>query len=485
MTFSIRASVALFCVSLAVGAGDTSAASATEAIGILNDSGQTQCYDATDHAVACDEASSGDDAPYPYQDGQYGRDAAATLGLLPKIGGGDAGFDFTRVCISGEDEGHGDCASPPPVPADVEHPEPNDWACLRDNNTGLIFTLGNSNYVTWDAASSTSEDSYIGRANASSRCGLSSGWRLPHRRESGSLTNLQRRLPSVDPAYFPILGGTGNLPTQARTQNSPIPADVPQGIAVWTADPAAWHGMFQYTTGYGNSATGSYQCRELAPPYPCDHYPGGVTAWTSGVLLVNGAWKQPNGTTEPDGERWQIQDDGLTVTDSATGLVWDRCSWGQGGADCLGDVTIFPNWTDAMQVARLANEQRYKGFRDWRLPNFRELDSLVKIDAANPAIDTEVFPNTLHADNHSYYWTSSSDEFLPGWAPAADCVEFVYGTTATSDKISTYAPGAYPYIGAVRLVRVGSGWTSFDGVSDRLFWSGFDGTAATAAASTH
>lgn len=470
MTFSLRASLAFFCVSLAVGAADTSTASATEAIGILNDTGQTQCYDATDHAVACDEASTGDAAPYPYQDGQYGRDAAATLGLLPKMGGGDAGFDFTRVCMSGEDEGHGDCASPPPVPADVEHPEPNDWACLRDNNTGLIFTLGNSVRVTWDEASSTLEDSYIGRANASSRCGLSSGWRLPHRRESGSLTNLQRKLPGVDPAYFPILANP--------------PANV--YVAVWTADPVAWHGMFQYTTGYGNSATGSYQCRELGPPTPCDHYPGGVTAWTASVLLVNGAWRQPDGTTKQADERWHIRDDGLTVTDSATGLTWDRCSWGQAGAGCLGDVTIFPNWTDAMQVARVANEQRYLGFRDWRLPNFRELDSLVKIDAADPAIDTEVFPNTLHADNHSYYWTSSSSEYLPGWAPAAVCIEFVYGTTAESEKIYSYPPGAdYPYIAALRLVRGGSDWTSFDVVNDHLFWSDFDGAQPTAASSTH
>lgn len=447
----------------------TSTAFATEAIGVLNDTGQTPCYDTTNHAVTCDEASTGDAAPYPYQDGQYGRDAAAALGVLPKVGGGDAGFDYTRVCASGEDEGHGACASPPPLPADLEHPEPNDWACLRDNVTGLTFTLGNPAQVSWDEASSTAEDSYIGRANASSRCGFSSGWRVPHRREALSLTNLQRRLPSVDPAYFPILA------------NPPVGF----AVAVWTADPAVWHGMFQWTQGFANAAAGTYQCRELGPPSPCDQYPAGVTAWTSGLLLVNGAWRQPNGTTEPEGERWQIRDDGLTVTDSATGLTWDRCSWGQAGADCLGDATIFPNWTDAMQVPRLANEQRYLGFHDWRLPNFRELETLVKIDAANPAIDAEVFPNTLHAENHSCYWTSSSDEWLPGWAPAAGCIEFVYGTTEGSEKIYPYAPGAYPYIAAIRLVRGGAGWTSFDAVNDHLFWSDFDGASATAAAVTH
>lgn len=463
--FSFRAPKAL--CSLIAGMlllGTSGAAVAVEAIGVLNDTGQATCYDETDHATPCNETSTGDTSPLSGQDGRYGRDAAAAMGRLPKIGGGPGGFDFTRVCMNGDDEGQGACPSSPPVPADLENPKPTDWACLRDNVTGLTFTLGNPLQVAWDAARSTAEGSYIGRANNTSRCGLGSGWRLPHRREALSFFGSDEPFPNpLDPAYFPILGN--------NTLQSP-------GFAFWTADPTAWHAMFQWVVLSGNGGAGM-QCRELGPPSPCDAYPAGVTEWKSGLLLVNGVWRRPpppDGKTGKDteGERWQIRDDGKIVTDTATGLVWDRCGWGQTGPTCEDDITIFPNWADAMQVARLANERHWKGFHDWRLPNRRELESLVKMDAY-PAFDAVVFPNTLVADNHASYWTSTQAPWLAGWSPEVATVIFRQGQLGGGDKVPSFPPGMYPYIAAVRLVRGGSEWAAFDQVSERLFWDDFDG----------
>jgi hypothetical protein len=92
-------------------------AGAVEAIGVLNDTGQTICYDPEMNGAPCADVAA-DDAGAPGQDGRYGRDAAAALGRLPKVGGGEAGFDFTRLGTSGEAEGEGDCPSPPPLPQD-------------------------------------------------------------------------------------------------------------------------------------------------------------------------------------------------------------------------------------------------------------------------------------------------------------------------------------------------------------------------------
>jgi hypothetical protein len=457
---------AAFVAALFAGASSTFA---VEAIGVLNDTGQAQCYDTSYNAVPCDESSTGDDSPLPRQDGRYGRDAAAAMGRLSKIGGGDAGFDYTRICMSGEEEGHGACASPPPLPADLENPQPNDWACLRDNVMGLTWTLGDWNVdVNWATASSTADGSQIQHTNASTRCGLNSGWRLPARREGYSLLNAQRSFPAVDPAYFPVL------------IDSPSPTS-----GVWTADRTAWHSEFQWAISFGQTATLAFmQCRELNPAAPpCESYPGNTTDFTASVLLVNGSWKQlapsepPGGKLAKKGERWQIRDDGLIATDAATGLNWDRCGWGQVGPTCTGQPTIFYDWNEAMQVARIANEQRYKGFYDWRVPNVRELETLIKIDG-NPGIDMNVFPNTLIADDHSYYLTSSQSEPVPAYAASAWAVGFVKGTVTDVDK-TNYLPDEYPNIGAIRLVRGGAGWEPFDGVSERLFWSDFDGPPAT------
>ncbi len=97
----------------------------------LNDSGQTLCYNGSAALVACDAANSGDAAPYPGQDGRYGRDAAATAGALTKIGGGAAGFDFTKIANDGTE-----------LPASATlGTGATAWACTRDNTTGLTWEV--------------------------------------------------------------------------------------------------------------------------------------------------------------------------------------------------------------------------------------------------------------------------------------------------------------------------------------------------------
>lgn len=72
--------------------------------GYLNDTGQTNCYDAADVAVVCGAGGVGADAGVnPRQDARFGRDAAGMV----KTSGGAAGFDFTKMCMSGELAGGG------------------------------------------------------------------------------------------------------------------------------------------------------------------------------------------------------------------------------------------------------------------------------------------------------------------------------------------------------------------------------------------
>ena len=158
----------------------------------LNDTGQTACYDAANAVVTCDAAGTGDAAARPRQDARFGRDAQATHGTFNKIGGGVAGFDFTKICMSGEAAGVGACPASP-----TQGTGANGWACTRDNVTGLVWSIETLS-GDWTAATTTLPASY----NSAVRCGFDSGWRAPSRRELLSIVHHGASNPAIDRDYF-------------------------------------------------------------------------------------------------------------------------------------------------------------------------------------------------------------------------------------------------------------------------------------------
>jgi hypothetical protein len=103
--------------------------------------------------------------------------------------------------------------------------------------------------------------------------------------------------------------------------------------------------------------------------------------------------------TAPD-SRYSDNGDG-TVTDNQTGLMWKQCSEGQSGAGCAGIATGL-NWADSLAAGASSS---FAGFNDWRLPNVKELASLVERACVSPSINEFRFPSTPATGT---YWTSSS-----------------------------------------------------------------------------
>ena len=97
--------------------------------------------------------------------------------------------------------------------------------------------------------------------------------------------------------------------------------------------------------------------------------------------------------------RFIIHNNG-TVTDKRTGLIWKRCLEGVSGAACNSGTPVELNWQDALQRARDAS---FEGRTDWRLPNIKELRSIVEQQCVDPAINLSVFP----AQAASVVWSSS------------------------------------------------------------------------------
>jgi hypothetical protein len=174
----VAAALFLCCVSPAQAAGPT---------GLLNDTGQTQCYNASGLAGVCDAATTGDAGVRPRQDGRFGRDVASPT----KVGGGAAGFDFTKLCMDGTPN----CATPANTSV---APASTDWACTQDNVTNLIWSLelGSGDWTTYASTLPAA-------TNAANRCGFNTGWRLPTRRELLNIVLNDGSHPAIDANYFP------------------------------------------------------------------------------------------------------------------------------------------------------------------------------------------------------------------------------------------------------------------------------------------
>ncbi len=302
----------------------------------INDSGQLSCYDLESAPPAfCN------DPGWPGQDGASGRDRADADGLLVKIGQGAAGFDFTKIANDGSE-----------LPAGATLGSgPGDWACTKDNVTGLIWQVVAGHDRSWRGARRDAVDANVA---GTALCGHAD-WRLPSARELLDLVHFGAGLPAIDALNFP-----GTTSGYYWTDESPTQ----QAGAAWVVN---------YRHGYVHAI---------------DKRHGAAAA-----RLVRGGEKPVTLIDHGNG----------TVTDPQTGLMWSRCSLGQDDdATCSGDAQSS-EWRDALLAVRDRNNANWLGHDDWRLPNIKELASLLRRDRAWPAIDP-VFANT----DPGVYWSSTN-----------------------------------------------------------------------------
>ena len=129
-----------------------------------------------------------------------------------------------------------------------------------------------------------------------------------------------------------------------------------------------------------------------------------------------------------------------TVTHKKTGLMWSKCVLGQSGSDCSNGNTSYYSRQEALVAA---DASTLAGYNDWRLPNIKELGSIVEASCNVPAINLSFFPNDTDFTGF-HVWSSSPDANNSGQAWS---LSFYYpGSDYTISRSSGHA---------VRLVRGG------------------------------
>ena len=146
---------------------------------------------------------------------------------------------------------------------------------------------------------------------------------------------------------------------------------------------------------------------------------------TSSSLMAQTCYDALTATT--DIANFTVSSNGL-VQDKNTGLMWMRCSYGQtwesSTASCIGSPVQI-TWQDALQ---LSVEATFGGHTDWRLPNVKELATIVEKQCVDPSTNPTLFPATV-AEN---YWTATT---VTGNESAAWAVAFYNGKNNTKDKL--------------------------------------------------
>jgi len=115
------------------------------------------------------------------------------------------------------------------------------------------------------------------------------------------------------------------------------------------------------------------------------------------------------------GSEMQFKDNGDgTVTDLKTKLMWVKS--GYADSDLTPPIpytSVGPwrkyNWRNAILYCE---GLEFAGYSDWRLPNYKELISILDLSKTDPSVDEKYLPNTLS----DFYWTSTSFTYNPGRA---------------------------------------------------------------------
>jgi len=139
-----------------------------------------------------------------------------------------------------------------------------------------------------------------------------------------------------------------------------------------------------------------------------------------------------------------LDDDQGTATHYKTGLTWMRCalgqSWDRSTKTCTGSLTAY-TWGEALRTAK---SYSFAGYSDWRVPNVKELLTIVEDKCYNMSINETVFSSPP-----IWYWSSSIVAYYPD---SAWFVDFFSGYVSDYFKANSLL---------VRLVRGGQWFGNF------------------------
>ena len=312
---------------------------------------------------------------------QSAQDAPRTEPRYPIVGTGQTKcYDNSREIASpkpGQPFYGQDAQHPGPAPAYKDSGD----GTITDLNTGLLWAKARGSKVTWD-------DAVAGAAKC--RVGGHEDWRMPNIKELYSL------IVFTGGFHRTAADSTPYLDTRAFEFKYGAEASGERGIDCqdWSATEYVGTTMNGSPTAFGvNFADGRIKGYPRLRPGP-----GGRTAHQLYVRYVRGNSSYGKNDFQDNGNG--------TITDRATGLMWAKADSGKG-----------LNWEAALAWVQARNAEQHLGHNDWRLPNAKELQSIVdytrapqaaKAEQRGPALDPIFQISKLSDGEYPCFWTGTT-----------------------------------------------------------------------------
>jgi len=175
---------------------------------------------------------------------------------------------------------------------------------------------------------------------------------------------------------------------------------------------------------------------------------GQTTCWNTVGTVVPCAGTRYDGDLQSGASLAFVDNGDGTVSDANTGLTWEKLA-DDGG---LHDKDTTYSWSAAFAHVADLNAAAFAGHADWRVPNIRELKSIVDFEHATPAVGA-AFNNgcasgcsvtTCSCTSTGYHWTSTT---LASNPPFAFVMTFSVGESSFANK---------GFTAVVRAVRGGA-----------------------------
>lgn len=203
----------------------------------------------------------------------------------------------------------------------------------------------------------------------------------------------------------------------------------------------------QYWTASKNMVEGDDRLGNIA--FGVNHTTGHIKAYPADPASIMGKYVRAVRGDVYGAEDYTNNGDG-TITDNASGLMWLEV-----------DLGVTVEWEEALT---LAENSDFAGYSDWRLPDVKELQSIVDYGGSYPAINHDYFTCTELEENENYYYWTSTSAYFSEHAPDYDSAWYVaFGYTSHGAGAVRFSPkyvesnalseGEDNILNSVRLVR--------------------------------